>query len=348
MNRVTKSGWPLILAILAIGLFAFGCSDDDNGGTGPTITETEVISEAAATHLAGVTATMAASALYTTINDGNTANDPFILDVRSTTDFAAGHIAGAVNVPFKDIAKTGNAGIYPADKQIVVVCYTGHTASYAVAWLGTMGYTATALKFGFASWSMDPTYNPSAAGSARPYDVALDCGDYPVSTTASTAGSYTAPEVENTSSDDGSEIIRAAGDVYLNSGASFVTTAVALYTNLNDGNAANDPYILDVRGATDYAAGHLAGAINVAFRTVANSTELPKFDPDRQIVVICYTGHTASQATMVLNMLGYDAIAMKYGMTSWTVDPTKNPSITTNKYFDKNNDCMDYPCATGG
>jgi len=346
MNSMMNSRWPLFFAVLAIGMFAFGCSDDD-GGTGPTVSEYEVISEAAATYLVGAVPTVTAASVYTNLNDGNTANDPFILDVRSATDFAAGHITGAVNVPFKDAAKSVNVNTYPTDKQIVVVCYTGHTASFTTAWLGSMGYNASAMKWGFTSWSLDPTYNPSSAGSVKPYDVALDCGDYPASATSATAGSYTAPEVENTSSDDETEIIRAAADTWLNSGASATMTAATLYTNLNDGNAANDPYVLDVRGATDYAAGHVSGAINVAFRTIADAANLPKFDPDRQIVVVCYTGHTASQSTMILNMLGYNAIAMKWGFTSWTVDPAVNPSITTTKHFDKNLDCGDYPCATG-
>jgi len=49
----------------------------------------------------------------------------------------------------------------------------------------------------------------------------------------------------------------------------------------------------------------------------AGVAELP---PDRQIVVYCYTGHTGAVATTALNMLGYDAINMKFGMGAWTRD----------------------------
>jgi hypothetical protein len=38
--------------------------------------------------------------------------------------------------------------------------------------------------------------------------------------------------------------------------------------------------------------------------------------------------------------LGYDAITMKWGMTSWTVDP----SIATIRYYDPALDFGDYPC----
>ena len=39
-----------------------------------------------------------------------------------------------------------------------------------------------------------------------------------------------------------------------------------------------------------------------------------------RIVVYCYTGQTASQVTSALNMLGYDASNMLFGMQAWTMD----------------------------
>ena len=103
-------------------------------------------------------------------------------------------------------------------------------------------------------------------------------------------------------------------------------------------------FLLSVRGATDYNAGHVTGAVNIAWRNIADKAELAKLPTNQQIVVICYTGYTASIVTMFLNSLGYDAIAMKWGMTSWTVDPAQNPSIATIRYYDPALDCGDYPC----
>ncbi len=42
---------------------------------------------------------------------------------------------------------------------------------------------------------------------------------------------------------------------------------------------------------------------------------------DQPIVVYCYTGHTGQIATTALNLLGYDAINLKYGMMGWNDDP---------------------------
>jgi len=43
------------------------------------------------------------------------------------------------------------------------------------------------------------------------------------------------------------------------------------------------------------------------FKEIAKIENLEKLNPDKQIVVYCYTGRTASQATAILNILGYDA-----------------------------------------
>ena len=56
----------------------------------------------------------------------------------TTTSFSAcarppttlkGHVPGAYNIPYKEIAKIANLEKLPTDKTIVVYCYTGHTAA---------------------------------------------------------------------------------------------------------------------------------------------------------------------------------------------------------------------------
>lgn len=158
-----------------------------------------------------------------------------------------------------------------------------------------------------------------------------------------TPGTHTLVDLGTTTSTDTTEIIRLAADTYLSSGAAATITAATVYTNLNDGDDTNDPFILSIRGATDYASGHVEDAVNIGSGDMASSVNLAKLPTDKQIVVICYTGHSASLVTLFLNTLGYDAAAMKFGMTSWTIDPTDNPSITTIRYYNPDLDCGDYP-----
>jgi rhodanese-related sulfurtransferase len=78
-----------------------------------------------------------------------------------------------------------------------------------------------------------------------------------------------------------------------------------------------DFYLLDIRKPADYAAGHIAGAVNVQFGKVADPATLAALPTDKPILVICYTGHTASVANAVLGVLGYDAWTLRFGMVSW-------------------------------
>jgi rhodanese-related sulfurtransferase len=50
------------------------------------------------------------------------------------------------------IAKPENLILYPTDKPILVICYTGHTASMTSSILNTLGFDAWALRNGMLSW----------------------------------------------------------------------------------------------------------------------------------------------------------------------------------------------------
>ena len=271
----------------------------------------------------GKSAATSATALHDLLNDGDDTNDPFVLDIRGMDDFVAGHIPGSSNIPFREVFKDYNLATLPTDVQIVVVCYTGHTASQATALLNMAGYDAIALKWGFSSWSDSPSaFDP--ATHAMGYDVETGAGTTPTATDT--------PSVFV-------ESIAEASDVYLSSGKSPATSASSVHTNLEDGNTANDPFVLDIRGATDYTAGHVPGAVNVPYRSVFTWDNITLLPTDVQIVVVCYTGHTASQTTAMLNLAGYDAIALKWGFESWK---------DSGKAFDPATDVKNFDVVVGG
>ncbi len=67
-----------------------------------------------------------------------------IVSVRSSSDFANGHIQGAVNIPFaKDMQNQFST--LPTDKKIVVYCYWGESSFQTVAVLRLLGYDAYGL-----------------------------------------------------------------------------------------------------------------------------------------------------------------------------------------------------------
>jgi len=128
----------------------------------------------------------------------------------------------------------------------------------------------------------------------------------------------TLPIIGQTGQAQGS--LQKAAEAYFSEGPRTIKAA-DLYENLNDGDPENDPYIISLRSAEDYAKGHVPGAVNMSVKTLFTPENLATIPPDKDVVVVCYTGQTAGQVTAALNMLGYEAYSLLFGMSSWTTDP---------------------------
>lgn len=81
-----------------------------------------------------------------------------------------------------------------------------------------------------------------------------------------------------------------------------------------------DLFLLDVRKPEDYKKGHIPGSTNIFWLNLLEPENLKKVPKDKQIVIICYVGHTASQILVLLKLLGYKAMVLKFGMG---ISPTK-------------------------
>lgn len=78
----------------------------------------------------------------------------FVVDTRDAASYVAGHIPGAVNIPLATLFQPENLSRLPADgTKIVTMCVTGHTGSMAAAVLGTLGYPAFTVRFGWLGWA---------------------------------------------------------------------------------------------------------------------------------------------------------------------------------------------------
>ena len=66
------------------------------------------------------------------------ADAPFVLDVRSHEEFAAGHVPGAVNIPHDEVA--ARIAEVPKDRPVVLYCRSGRRAGMAAQELAERGY----------------------------------------------------------------------------------------------------------------------------------------------------------------------------------------------------------------
>lgn len=86
--------------------------------------------------------------------------------------------------------------------------------------------------------------------------------------------------------------------------------------------AAKDaPALLDVRAPSEFAGGHLAGAVNIAHNELeARLAELP-FDKSKEIVVYCRSGGRAKLAADVLLNAGFTDVRLLTGhVLQWQTD----------------------------
>ena len=309
-----------------------------------TNSEFQVIREAFDSWLSQKKPTIiSAQELYDNLSSQKPGNAPFILDIRyfdSALDniYAKAHIPGAVNIYWRNILKKENLEKLPKDKRVVAYCYNGHIAGQVCLFLNLLGYEAVVLKWGLTSWVCDPEKAPGQ------YVEDKDCQAYPLETTKrETHDTYPFPIVNRTQSLDKFEIIRAAGDAWLSSNKPGEISNGELFRNLTDSEPGNEVFLIDVRKTTDYAEGHIIGAINIPWEEIGRNENLRKLPANRQIVVYGYTGgDNAAHTVALLNALGYHALNLRWGMTSWTY----NKKIAPGRY-EKMKDCLNLPYITG-
>ncbi|MDY0083779.1 MAG: rhodanese-like domain-containing protein [Ignavibacteriaceae bacterium] len=313
--------------------FAFiniGCSDDKDDPITPPKTINE--SEELVKYLEGTDggyinnaapAVIAASAVNTDILLNA---DITIIDVRSASDFAAGHIQGAVNVEIKDVVTYYKNNNLSSKSKVVVACYTGQSAGLAVAALRLSGFTNVfSLKWGMCSWAYPTSWN-----SAKTYGMTNPITKQTTANAKNPAGNL--PTL-STGKNTGAEIFESRLNTVLNEGFTQIgITRETIYANLNN------YYIVNYWPVAEYDQGHIEGAIQYTPKTDLKLAQFLKTLPtNKTIVVYCYTGQTSAQVATFLRILGYDAKSLQFGANRLFYDTMPGSK------WDEATEFMDYP-----
>jgi rhodanese-related sulfurtransferase len=116
---------------------------------------------------------------------------------------------------------------------------------------------------------------------------------------------------------DESAAIAEAAQRFMASGKPMFVSADRLKEMM--ANPATAPALVSVCAPDDYAKAHVPGSINIprgAFWKPANLAKLPP--KDKMIVTYCYTGTGAVGPAVVLNLMGYTAAQLEWGMMGWS------------------------------
>lgn len=210
-----------------------------------------------------------------------------IIDIRSDADFEEGHIEGAYHSAWADLGSM--MAKIPTNRQVVVTCYSGQTAGQAVGTLRLAGFNnVKSLKGGMNNgWKAEGL--PTDGTGANPLSSRRDVTE-PKNEEQQVlweAAKATFEEVRN-----GNNLIDSQ----------------ALYDNIMAFN------LIDIRGAEDFAKGHIEGAKNIPMAKIGEA--IPSFSTNRKIAITCYSGQTAGQTVGVLRSLGFDAYSLKGGMNN--------------------------------
>ena len=73
--------------------------------------------------------------------------------------------------------------------------------------------------------------------------------------------------------------------------------------------------LIDLRSKKDFNQYHIKNAINIFWMDLLKpkSMEFLEKNKNKKIFLICYVGHSSSQALVLLKLLGYDVTSIKFG-----------------------------------
>ena len=79
-----------------------------------------------------------------------------------------------------------------------------------------------------------------------------------------------------------------------------------------------DAVVVDIRDKKEFATGHLVGAVNIPYGSLAE--RMGELDPhkSRPLILVCKSGQTVGMAGKMLREKGFNALRMSGGMMEWT------------------------------
>ncbi|OGW17160.1 MAG: hypothetical protein A3G93_12805 [Nitrospinae bacterium RIFCSPLOWO2_12_FULL_45_22] len=283
----------------------------------------------------------------------NPANDPFVLDARSKAEYERGHIPGAINIPFEELAKEENIDRLPTDREIIIVDRDHSLSQQLVMYFNLLGFNyhkVFNLKWGMVGWTRDSSIAPGRFTE----DSRSSNNNFPIDSTTPKLEDgpvYPYPRISTSQTDMRAAVLERAKIIFPMVAKRWYMYTDELMEILDDDSdgalygagddTSNDPFILDVLPP------NFTGHVNIPRHKAMNWRDIPALaslqhlPPNRQIVPYCIPAGASEQITMLLNLLGYNAINLKWSTSAWNI-ALHNPNYTFKDDMSSN-----YPIRTG-
>jgi rhodanese-related sulfurtransferase len=232
-----------------------------------------------------------------------------IVSVRNPDDFSgAGRIPNAINIYWLEIVADESLAKLDSGKTLILYCYYGHASMICCTILDLLGYKSFSLNFGMMDWNL-------GALVKAPWDRAAD---YQTETTIHEPRETFPLPIINSSLADLKEILVQQAKRYFGGEGSPVISSSDLIAIIDNwGEEKTNYQIVDLRSKADYENGHIPYSFNIPCNQIAEIEYLRRLDPGRTIIVYSENGQTGEIGATLLNLLGYNALDLKFGMMDW-------------------------------
>jgi len=231
-----------------------------------------------------------------------------IIDIRSESWFEYGHIKNAHNVKAQDLLNYFETKITPSNfDKIVVICYSGQSASYYTSLLRIAGYNNVfSMKWGMSSWRVDFAENSWLKNIKNTFASKLETKENAILENKS----YSSLETEKTDAKPilRTKLLKAFATPYREH---IIKSADVFATP-------NNYYIISYTNYDNYKNGHITGAKEYnPGNSFQLSTDLKTLPTNKKIAIYCETGQNAAKMVAYLSLLGYDTGNIAYGGNSF-------------------------------
>ncbi|MCL4542923.1 MAG: rhodanese-like domain-containing protein [Deltaproteobacteria bacterium] len=273
-----------------------------------------------------------------------------VVNVQTPVFYKAGHIPGAINIPVYNIfSKQSYSRLKKYKKDVIVtVCWTGHMQGIPIDYLRAAGFNAVEVGYGMSSWQryykMQDAMASLVGGKLKapyvPGSTAYAVHFNDITTTPTPLPSPgSAPNMKQ--SLDFNAIAHPAPKEPMGYPGLSIVPAKMVYGWVTKALPAPPKgyVIIDLREPSAYAAGHIPGAINIPLENILSSKSLAvlnSYPKGAEMVLVGNTNRIQNLPLMALKTLGYNAVDMNFGMSSWVpnykwTEPDGTPAITINE-----------------
>jgi rhodanese-related sulfurtransferase len=228
-----------------------------------------------------------------------------ILDIRGAYDYSNGHIKNAVNVSKTDVIDYAQVKGLPIYDKVILVCYSGQSATFSAALLQMIGYNNVyVLEWGMSGWNN----KFSKFWKTNTSDEGIeDLTDEVYSKNNPTA----LPTIESDRY-SGQDILYKRAKAMEKEMYSFAAVDYEYYLE-----NADDSYVICYQPEEIYNSGHLKNAVLYNQENSLNlATDLLTLPIDKEIIIYSNKGYQSTFLATYLRMLGYNAKTLKYGANS--------------------------------